>query len=256
MVNTKNWILVCTGRDAVYAASLGLPVLNLCLSVTESGALTRTQLPTVRARCMLGVSELPVSVPLTRAEDLAADITFEATDKGAFGIFADFERDTPACRALLAALDRHLREAGLALYTTVRGGRAAPHAIVTLSTAISGGSLTGYISSLQSNYGPDRVAAFLQPISRDFALPSRSPEGKPLTESEREELLARTGSQVFFSRELCAKYFTYTDGQGTAHFVLFDDNSTLEAKLSQLEGCEIPAVFALFPDAKALLTPS
>ena len=96
----------------------------------------------------------------------------------------------------------------------------------------------------------------VQPVSQDFTLPAASPNGKTLTPTERENLLARTGSQTFFSRELCAKYFTYTDSDGRAHFVLYDDASTLEAKLAQLAGCGVQTVFALFPDAAGLLKPS
>lgn len=253
MIDTTHLILVCTGRDTVQAAARGLPVLHLCLSVTENGVLRRTQLPTVQTRCILGISELPPALPLSRARTLAADIAFEAKSKQANGVFADFEQNTPACRALLAALDHQLFDSGMTLYVPVACGQAAPHAVITVSTAISGGSLTGYIAAQQKTYGAARVAAFLQPISRNFPLPSRSPEGILLTESEREELLLRTGSQVFFSRELCAKYFTYTDEKGTAHFVLFDDASTLEAKLTQLVGCGVSPIFALFPDAQMLL---
>ena len=96
----------------------------------------------------------------------------------------------------------------------------------------------------------------MQPVSQDFTLPSTTPNGKTLTKTERETLLAHTGAQAFFSRELCAKYFTYTDTDGRAHFVLFDDASTLEAKLAQLTGCGVQTVFALFPDAAELLNPS
>ena len=49
---------------------------------------------------------------------------------------------------------------------------------------------------------------------------------------------------------------TYTDEDGQAHFVLFDDDATLEAKLAQLSGCGVQTVFALFPDAAWLLSPS
>ena len=41
MVYTKNLILVCTGRDTTKAASLGMPVLQLCLGISQSGALQR-----------------------------------------------------------------------------------------------------------------------------------------------------------------------------------------------------------------------
>ena len=74
----------------------------------------------------------------------------------------------------------------------------------------------------------------------------------PLSAAARTALLAETGAQVFFSRELCARYFTYTDREGGAHFVLFDDGETLAAKLAQLSGCGVQTVFALYPDVQAL----
>lgn len=63
----------------------------------------------------------------------------------------------------------------------------------------------------------------------DFPLPCPSGCGTPLM---REELLAlreKHPSSVYFSRELMAKYFTYSAGSGT-HFVLFDDAETLRQK--------------------------
>lgn len=119
-------------------------------------------------------------------------------------------------------------------------GRTLSHAILTVSTAISGGSLTEYISSLQGIYSAARIAAFLQPVSQDFTLPSPTPNGISLSAAARAALLAQTGAQPFFSRELCAKYFTYLDADGQAHFVLYDDDSTLAAKLAQLAGCGVP----------------
>ena len=134
-------------------------------------------------------------------------------------------------------------------------GRTLSHAILTVSTAISGGSLTEYISSLQGIYSAARIAAFLQPVSQHFTLPSPTPNGVLLSAAARAALLAQTGAQPFFSRELCAKYFTYMNADGQAHFVLYDDDSTLAAKLAQLAGCGVQNVFALFPDAAGLLKP-
>lgn len=253
MVLTKNLILVCSGRDTAKAVQSGLPVLHLCLGVTETGALRRLQLSTVPTRCLLGLRDLPDSLPELNADRLAADLLYEAQRTSAPGVFADFERDTPQARAVLHALDRVFEQAGIPLYVPLSCQRAVSHAVLTVETAISGGSLTAYFSSLQGIHGVRRVAAFLQPVSRDFTLPSNSPDGKPLAEDARNALLQRTGSQVFFSRELCAKYFTYTDESGNAHFVLFDDRSTIEAKLAQLSGCGVHTVFALYPDAEALL---
>ena len=213
MVYTKNLILVCTGRDTTKAASLGMPVLQLCLGISQSGALQRLK------------------------------------------VSADFEHDTPLNRRLLAAFDEALYDADIPLYVPLECGRTLSHAILTVSTAISGGSLTEYISSLQGIYSAARIAAFLQPVSQDFTLPSPTPNGISLSSAARAALLAQTGAQPFFSRELCAKYFTYMNADGQAHFVLYDDDSTLAAKLAQLAGCGVQNVFALFPDAAGLLKP-
>lgn len=219
MVYTKNLILVCTGRDTTKAASLGMPVLQLCLGISQSGALQRLKVSAVQRHCLLGVTDPPLN------------------------------------RRLLAAFDEALYDADIPLYVPLECGRTLSHAILTVSTAISGGSLTEYISSLQGIYGAARIAAFLQPVSQDFTLPSPTPNGVSLSSAARAALLAQTGAQPFFSRELCAKYFTYMNADGQAHFVLYDDNSTLAAKLAQLAGCGVQNVFALFPDAAGLLKP-
>lgn len=256
MVYTKNLVLVCTGRDTARAAGQGMPVLHLCLGITPTGALQRLQLPTTEARCLLGLCDPPKELADCNAERLAADLVFEARRTSAPGVFADFEHDTPRGRMLLAAFDAALHEAGIPFYVPLACGRQLTHAVLTTPTALSGGSLTAYISSLQGIYGVPRIAAFLQPVSQDFTLPSNTPNGKTLTPTERDALLTRTGAQAFFSRELCAKYFTYTDTDGHAHFVLYDDASTLAAKLAQLTGCGVQTVFALFPDAAALMASS
>ena len=255
MVYTKNLILVCTGRDTARAAALGIPVLQLCLGISPAGALHRLQLSTAQRRCLLGVSDPPQEINLCSAERIAADLVFEARRTEAPGVFADFEHDTPLTRRLLAAFDKALCEADIPLYVPLACGHHLSHAIRTVSTAISGGSLTEYITSLQGIYGAAHIAAFLQPVSQDFTLPSSAPDGAPLSDAARAALLAQTGAQPFFSRELCARYFTYTDTDGQAHFVLYDDDATLSAKLAQLAGCGVQTVFALFPDAVGLLNP-
>lgn len=254
MVFTKNLILVCSGQDTAQAAKSGLPVLHLCLAVTEQGALRRLQLPTVKTRCLLGIRDLPVELTNCSAERLAGDILYEAERAESTGVFADFERDSPICRSILSAMDKAFHGAGLPLYVPLSCAQSVQHAILTVPTAISGGSLVSHISSLQARHGASRVAALLEPVSRDFTMPSDSPDGAALSTADRVELLAKTQAQTFFSRELCAKYFTYTDEQSRAHFVLFDDASTLQAKLAQLSGCSVRTVFALYPDAAPLLT--
>lgn len=147
MVYTKNLILVCTGRDTTKAASLGMPVLQLCLGISQSGALQRLKVSAVQRHCLLGVTDPPQAINFCSAERIAADLVFEARRTEAPGVFADFEHDTPLNRRLLAAFDEALYDADIPLYVPLECGRTLSHAILTVSTAISGGSLTEYISS-------------------------------------------------------------------------------------------------------------
>ncbi len=62
MVYTKNLILVCTGRDTTKAASLGMPVLQLCLGISPSGALQRLKVSAVQRHCLLGVTDPPQAI--------------------------------------------------------------------------------------------------------------------------------------------------------------------------------------------------
>lgn len=78
MVYTKNLILVCTGRDTTKAASLGMPVLQLCLGISQSGALQRLKVSVVQRHCLLGVTDPPQAINFCSAERIAADLVFEA----------------------------------------------------------------------------------------------------------------------------------------------------------------------------------
>lgn len=204
MVYTKNLILVCTGRDTVYAAKHGIPVLHLCLGITPTGALQRLQLPTVQARCLLGLCDPPRSLADCNADRLAADLVFEAKRTDApGGVFADFEHDTPRGRMLLAAFDKALHEAEIPFYVPLACGRSLTHAILTTPTALSGAAFDRLHLLLQGIYGAARIAAFLQPVSQDFTLPSNCSTAT-VTNTERETLLGRNSGSQTFSPASCA----------------------------------------------------
>lgn len=148
-------------------------------------------------------------------------------------MFADFERETAQTLALLRAFDEALTEDGIPLYVPVNIGRDLEHAVLTVSTGAFGRQpdrifflVAGHLRGAPCRGVPSAGVA-------GFTLPSASPDGKPLSAAARAALLAETGAQVFFSHELCARYFTCTDREGAAHFVLFDDADTLAAKLAQ-----------------------
>ena len=93
------------------------------------------------------------------------------------------------------------------------------------------------------------MALDVQRLRMDFRLPARSGEGEPLTGEALEELMGRESPAVFFSQDLCARYFTYTRN-GEAHFVLFDDADTLNQKLRLGAGMGFSAAFFMWPEVR------
>lgn len=144
------------------------------------------------------------------------------------GVIADL---TEGYGILVEKLDRALNQRNLSLYVPECYHARAPKARVLVSTAISGGSLRGRLEEALKHYGPERTVAALERVAEDFMPPARNGSGTPLTHQELTELRQRLNPNVYWSPELCARYFTYFQPGGRAHFVLFDDPETLRAKL-------------------------
>lgn len=147
------------------------------------------------------------------------------------GVVADLpERNDKPLHRLVRQLDEALHSRGLVLYVPERFQSGAPNAKVLVSTALSGGSLRLRLQEAMRAYGPERVVPAAQRIMEDFTPPSRSGTGRRLSPEELRELQNQKRPNVFWSPELCARYFTYFTPAGQAHFVLYDDAETLRAK--------------------------
>lgn len=68
---------------------------------------------------------------------------------------------------------------------------------------------------------------------------------RPLTAEELRRL--REGKSVYFSDDLCARYFTYRSGSEN-HYVLFDDAQTLRKKADMAENRGIREGFFMLPE--------
>lgn len=88
----------------------------------------------------------------------------------------------------------------------------------------------------------------MQRVAEDFFLPSPTGSGVPLSRRELEEKLEQLHPSVFFSHELCARYFTYMSRESGAHFVLFDDRDTLRKKLEVAQELGITSAVAALPE--------
>ena len=60
--------------------------------------------------------------------------------------------------------------------------------------------------------------------------------------------MAQLEPRVFFSQELCAHYFTYMSRETGAHFILFDDKTSLRKKREIAQKRGIQRFFWLYPE--------
>ena len=181
-------------------------------------------------------------------EQLAAAILRECNQRGYSGMVADFELPPTTDRiALLRALARRISKQ---FHLLVPEGCAVPGATVLVNTAVSGGNLSQYLQeSIQRH---PNAALDLQRLMMDFSLPAPTGEGKPLSLEELTSLRTRLRPSVFFSPELCARYFTYMlDGQ--AHFVLYDDAETLQQKMKAATAMGYRLALVMYPEVSDLM---
>ena len=69
-----------------------------------------------------------------------------------------------------------------------------------------------------------------------------------MTQEQLHRLMAERSPSIFFSRELCARYFTYMSRDSGAHFVLFDDDQTLVKKVEVARSVGISTVLGAWAD--------
>lgn len=151
----------------------------------------------------------------------------ECQSRGYRGVIIDLP---PQFGALASDLDRLCHAHGLTLYLPDCYAQQAPHAKLMFSTAISGGSLRRRLMEAIHHHGRERVVPALERTAADFLLPSSSGEGTSLSNESLSLLRTRMRPDLYWSSDLCARYFTYSE-QGQPHFVLFDDGESLRAKL-------------------------
>lgn len=185
-------------------------------------------------------------------EALCAAVLRECSRRGYSGAVLDFQVPIRIDLERFAGqLSRTLSANRRALYVPESYAPAAPGAIVLISTALSGGSLQERLRDALQQYS-GRAALLVERVRMDFTLPARTGEGTPLTALELEALMERESPSVFFSQDLCARYFTYTQG-GQGHFVLFDDGETIAHKLRTGTALGFSAAFLCVSQVQDLL---
>ncbi len=188
---------------------------------------------------------------ITDGDALCREVWRECTNRGFGSVMADFVQPCMQDKAdFLRKLCDTLLRGGRELYIPENYGCEVERAAVLICTAISGGMLCQRLEEAKERFG-DRIALDLQRLRMDFSLPCPRGEGRPLDCEALQALLSEEPA-VFFSEDLCAKYFVHPCGC-ELRFVLFDDAHTLRKKLQLARHMGIGTAFLMYPEAEDLL---
>lgn len=220
--------------------------------VDPKGRLLSHMLPTQSKGSLMVLSDQACG-PISDSAALCRDIWRECTRRNYFGVVADFELPISRDRStFLLDLSHMLRRNGKTLFVPEHYARQIPLASVLICTALSGGTLRQRLEEACRAYGHQRLALDLQRLRMSFSLPCPTGEGKALTEEQMQLLLTKHAPFIFYSADLCAKYFTFTT-QGQYRFVLFDDADTLLRKIRIGGELNIKTGFLLYTEVRDIL---
>ena len=242
--------LAVTPAEAREAARFRCALAHVAYCIGPESTLLRQNLLLQTRGGLLSITDS--SAPfIDRPEALAAAALRECGRRNYTGAVLDFEAP-PSPDRLAFAAELAKRLAPRPLYVPESYGEAEG-AVTLLCTAISGGNFAQRLQeSAAARGGAGRMGLDVERLRMDFPLPAPSGEGLPLSGEELQALLDRESPSVFFSPDLCARYFTYTLG-GETHFVLFDDADTLRQKLRLGSSMGFSAAFLMYPEVKDLL---
>lgn len=246
--------LAVTPGEAREAAQYGRTLAHVAYRIGSGSTLLRQNLNLQTRGGLLSVSDREAQ-PIGDPDALCAAVLRECGRRGYTGALLDFEEPPRQDRLEFAQrLGPALAAGRRTLYLPERYAQAAGNgAVVLVCTAISGGSLSQRLQeAADAHGGAPRLALDVQRLRMDFRLPARSGEGEPLDEEQLRQLMERESPSVFFSQELCARYFTYTRDR-EIHFVLFDDADTISQKLRTGAGMGFTAAFLMWPEVKDII---
>ena len=247
-------ILLTPPEQREEAARFGLPLAHMAFQLGPDGRLHQSGLSSdVRGGLLLaGAAEAPTGNADFRPA--VQDILATCRNRELQGVILDLEQPpTPFLAGVIRGVEEGLDRQGKALHLPEAYANFSGHARLYLSSALSGGSLEGRLRQAAERYGAGRLVLCLDRVRSDFFLPAPKGAGRPLSKEGLETLMERLEPSVFFSKDLCAHYFTYVSRSTGAHFVLFDDGESLRRKMEAAERAGISRCFLLYPETAEFL---
>lgn len=226
-----------------------LPMAHMAFQLGPEGRLRQAALPEGKlgGLMLLGLPEEPAEGTDPRLG--VRDILAACQARDFRGVVLDLEGPpTPYRASLIPALDEALARSRRGLFLPEPYANYSARAFLYLSSALSGGSLSRRLETAAEQYGADRLVLSLHRAREDFFLPATQGAGKPISQGELERRMAQLEPRVFFSQELCAHYFTYMSRETGAHFILFDDKTSLRKKREIAQKRGIQRFFWLYPE--------
>lgn len=236
------------------AQNCGLPLAHMAFHLSPEGRLHQALLPEeiFGGLMLVGVQTPPE--PQCSLSGAVRDILDLCSVRKFSGVILDPEcPPSPVLSRFIRLLDEGLARMNRGLFLPEIYGNYSRRAFLFLSSALSGGSLRQRLELAAARWGAQRLVLSLHRASRDFFLPAPDGLGRPITREELHRRICRLEPRIFFSPELCARYFTYMSRETGAHFVLFDDADSLLKKQTLAREVGIPRFFWLYPEIDDLL---
>ena len=245
-------ILAAPPEDVTAAQAHGLTLAHMAYRVGGGPHLFRSSQPNPPRGGLMYIDDGGFDGRGT-PDAFCQEVVRECAARGFGGVICAFDRKLPLLSAVVEQLGPMLVRQGRSFYVSEPYGRCTATGRVLIPTALSGGSLRQRLSEAAERYGAGRVALAVERTAADFFLPSPDGQGRPLTREELKARLEERSPSVFFSDELCARYFTYMNRQSGAHFVLFDDAGSIRKKLRLAEVLGIDRALLCWPEVSDLM---
>ena len=252
MLQEEGLYVLTSGREWSQVRRQNGRAVCISYALGDQGRLRRTALPPETRDTLMGICDQGFSPGRADAASFVRDVLYEIQRLGYTGVLADWEGICQTRVAFLQQLDQALAERQLPLYAP---RPYAPHlsaARLVTPCCVTGGSLEEMLREQIGAFGAQRLAMDLTPLCQSFTLPCHYAHGQTLTPAQCRAKLQEYGSSLFFSREMCIKYFTYMDQERQVHYVLFDDASTLQRKIQLCRSLGISSFFLVYADYLAL----